>query len=594
MKKYIPSTDWKYFKYLNLKKVFFLSGKRVRKKRDIFFKLTIENQYRLFLMAIFLTICIFALIGRLAHIQIFKEKEFYAKAAQQWFKEIPVQPARGKIYDRNLLRLTNRSNTSYLMIFPEYFETKDEHLELIKKLTGISINKLKQDYLLSKTQPIQLEIKNYDMNCIRKVLSLKGIFPIDSDQRYDPNGIASHVIGYINKTDNTGAKGIEKQYDHILKENQSQKFGAIVDAQKRIIPGLGYATLHSEDQNQKKNIVTTLDYQIQKIVEDTFDQHYTKGSVIVLDAKTGNVLAMMSRPNYDQSNVAAFLNHTDKELYNRAIQIAYPPGSIFKIVIAAAALENDILDIHDKFTCTGYETIGNISIKCSSFKDGGHGTITFEQAFALSCNSAFIQLAQKIGSQKILSMAKDFGFGTLTHIGLQEEVYGKLPSMEYMKGAGIGNIAIGQGTLEATPIQIARMTSIIANDGIDKEIFLVDKIIDDQKNIIEDIRKKSSSKRVISHRTAKKIQQLMNKVIAEGTASNIQLDSIGGAAGKTGSAQAVSNRKETVHAWFTGYFPYENPRYVITIIIENGGSGGSTAAPLFQEICKKIDKLDSQ
>jgi len=590
----MPSTDWKYCKYPNLKKVFFLSGKRVCRKREIFSKITTEHQYRLFLLTVFFTICTFALIGKLAYIQIFKEKEFYAKAAQQWFKEIPVQPARGRIYDRNMVRLTNRSHASYLMIFPEYFETQEKHLEIIKNLTGISINKLKQDYFFSRTQPIQLKIKNYDMDSLRKALSLKGVFPIDFDQRYDPNGIASHVIGYINKTDNTGAKGIEKQYDQILKENQSQKFGAIVDAQKRIIPGLGYATLQFENQNQKKNIVTTLDYQIQKIVEDTFDEHYTKGSVIVLDAKTGNILAMMSRPNYDQNNVAAFLNRTDKELYNRAIQIAYPPGSIFKIVIAAAALENEMVDIHDKFTCTGYEAIGNVSIKCSSFEKGGHGTITFEQAFALSCNSAFIQLAQKIGSQKILSMAKDFGFGTLTHIGLQEEVYGKLPSIEYMKGAGIGNIAIGQGTLEATPIQIARMTSIIANDGVDKGIFLVDKIIDDQKNTIQDIRKKSSAKRVISRATAKKIQQMMNKVIEEGTASNIQMDSLGGAAGKTGSAQAISNRKETVHAWFTGYFPYENPQYVITIIIENGGSGGSTAAPLFQEICKKIDQLDSQ
>jgi penicillin-binding protein 2 len=515
------------------------------------------------------------------------------KATHQWFKEIPVELGRGKIYDRNLIPLTNRTNISYLIIFPKHFERKNDTLKLISNLTKIPINDLKKDKRFSKTQPIKLEITNYDIDCLKKVIALKGVFPIDYSERYNHNGIASHIIGYINKIDNTGAKGIEKQYDTILKENQFKKFGAIVDAQKRIIPGFGYATLQPSHKKIQKNIITTLDYQIQKIVEETFDKKYTKGSIIVLDAKSGKVLAMTSRPNYDQNNVAAFLNNTDNELYNRAIQVAYPPGSIFKIVVAAAALENETTNIKDTFTCRGYETIGDTTIKCESFENHGHGTINLEQAFAISCNSVFIQLAQKIGREKILFMTKKFGFGTLTGIELPEEVYGKLPSKEYLKGAGIGNIAIGQGTLEATPIQIARMTAIIANNGIDNGISLIEKIVDEQKNTIKIMDKKHSSK-IISIRTAKKIQNLMSKVVTEGTANNIKLNNIGGAAGKTGSAQAVSDRKKTVHAWFTGYFPYKNPKYVITIIVENGKSGRITAAPLFQEIAQKIWEVNSQ
>ncbi|QEK12118.1 peptidoglycan glycosyltransferase [Crassaminicella thermophila] len=544
---------------------------------------------RIFSIAFVFTIMLFGLIGRLIYVQIIKGNDYYIRAKSQWMKEIPIGIERGKIYDRNTVLLTNKHKFKYLIIFPEYFIASENNLKIISNITGIKSDKLKFNYLTSN-RSIRLKIVNNNIDLIKKTTMMKGVFSVEYSDRYDKNGLASHVIGYINKIDNTGEKGIEKRYDKILKENQFSKIYAIVDAKKRIIPGLGYKKIDNVLPNSKKNIVTTLDYRIQSIAEMEFDKLKKNGSVVILDVKSGEILAMVSRPNFDQNNVAAYLKSKNKELYNRSIQIGYPPGSIFKIVVAAAALENQITDIDETFYCKGYEKIGKTRIRCSSFDNGGHGELNLEEAFALSCNAAFIQLGQKIGGEKIISMAKKLGLGTLTNIGLLEEIPGRLPTKDYIKGAGIGNISIGQGTLEVTPLQVAKMTSIIANNGIDKGVYLVKKIIDDNGNLVKKI-KKNNPTRVLSYKTAKKIQYMMEKVVTIGTAKNARLNEIGSVAGKTGSSQAILQGKATVHAWFTGYFPANNPKYVITIIVEDGGSGSKVAAPLFKKIAREINSL---
>ncbi|WZL71470.1 penicillin-binding transpeptidase domain-containing protein [Clostridiaceae bacterium 35-E11] len=549
-----------------------------------------ENKYRVFFIAFTFTAFIFVLIGRLAYIQLIQGHEYYLRAKTQWFKEIPTRVERGKIYDRNMIPLTNKYKKSHVIVFPEYFNSTTENLQLLHDMTEITIHELKYEKLNSN-RPVEMKIVNENEELIQKVVNMQGAFVLDYSDRYDEKGIASHVIGYINKVDNIGEKGLEKKYDQELKENQQYKIGAIVDAKKRMIPGLGYTVLENALATEKKNIVTTLDYSIQQIIEEEFDKVFKKGSIVVLDVKQGELLGMVSRPNFEQSNVAAYLENKNKELYNRAIQITYPPGSIFKIIVTAAALEYGIVDMEDMFFCNGYEEIGDIAIKCSSFHKGGHGKISLTEAFSKSCNSVFIQLGQKIGSKNIIDMAQKFGLGSLTEIGLLEEVPGHLPSEDYMKGAGIGNISIGQGTLEVTPLQIARLTAIIANNGIDNGVSLAKKIIDDEGNIIKSYKRKVP-KFVINIGTAKIIQAMMETAVNEGTAIKAKSQEIGGAAGKTGSSEAIIDGEKTVHAWFTGYFPIDAPQYVITIIVENGGSGGKAAAPLFKKIAQRINSLN--
>ncbi len=566
---------------------FILNYSRKKKKEERQFeKITVENQYRLVLFVVAFTMFLFLLIGRLAYIQLIKGNDYYNIATKQWFKELPLITKRGNIYDRNGISFTSRHTTGFLILFPEYFLCNHENIKLISQITGLSIENIR-DNKLTSNRPIKLEIKNHDFHLLKKAMAIRGIFPIDEESRYDKNSLAAHVIGYINKIDNRGAKGLEKMYDQELKGDQTYKIGAIVDAKKRIIPGLGYRVIGNSEKDNKKNIITTLDYNIQNIVENELDRLQVKGSVVVLDVKSGDILSMASRPDFDQNNVASYLNSHNRELYNRAIQISYPPGSIFKIIVTAAALENGIEDIDESFLCKGYEQIENLRIKCTSFDKGGHGEISLEDAFTVSCNSIFIQLGQKIGGKKIIETASKFGLGSLTKIGLPEEVRGKLPSEEYMKGAGIGNISIGQGSLEVTPLQIAKMTSIIANDGIDTGVRLVNKIIDHQENVIYK-GNKNTYKRIISDDTARKIKRMMESVVREGTGRKIQADKIGGAAGKTGSSQALEKGNKTTHAWFTGYFPIHKPQYVITVIIENGESGGKVAAPIFNTIAQRI------
>lgn len=550
------------------------------------------NRKRLFSLGIIFTLILGMLISRLAYIQLLKREDYYHKATNQWFKEIPIGVARGKIFDRNLKPLTNQQKNQYLVIFPELFQKTDDNLEIVAKLTGVENYILRYEKILG-SRPVQIKVVHQDQRLIKEVLGMRGVYPVESEDRYNESGLASHLIGYINKIDNTGHQGLEKAFDEVLKENQAFRIGAIVDAQKRMIPGLGYKVIQESSPEERKNIVTTIDMNIQQIVEEEFDRSHQKGSVVVLDIRNGEVIAMVSRPNYNQDDVAASLNSSNLELFNRAIQIPYPPGSVFKIVVSAAALENKLVTLDDTYFCSGAEEIGDIVIRCSSYERGGHGLINFAEAFSLSCNSYFIQLGKLVGGKEILSMAEKLGLGKKTGIVLPEEVSGTLAEDDYIKGAGIGNISIGQGTLGVTPLQVAKLTAIIANDGMDSGVRLVRHIIDDQGNILED-HSQNTPQRLLSQETAKQLQYMMEKVVSEGTARNRDMTGFIDAAGKTGSAEAVSDKRNTVHAWFTGYFPTKNPRYAMTIIAEDGGSGGRVAAPTFRNIAARIQALENE
>ncbi|MBF8984789.1 peptidoglycan glycosyltransferase [Lutibacter sp. B2] len=536
---------------------------------------------RVNILRVILIVIIVSLIGRLYYIQIVKGPELYQCAKNQSFKEIPNGIKRGKIYDRHMNLLTNEYTTKYLVIFPQSFPITNNSIEAIKVLTKTEIDKK-----LVATRPLKLEIVNDDKKATEYVKTLKGAFVIDYNERYSKEQLATHTIGYLIRVDNVGASGLEKRYDEILKEDQDYRIGAIVDAQKRMILGKGYQKFEQESLKNGKNLVTTLDSNIQRIVEKEFDKSYKKGSVVVLDVKTGDVLAMVSRPNFDPNNVASYLKNNSKELYNKAIQIAYPPGSIFKIIVAAAALESNEIDENNEYDCIGYEEIEGTKIKCGSYKTGGHGKLNLKEAFSKSCNSYFIQLGEKIGGEKILEMAEKFGLGAKTNIELLEETNGNLATKDYVKGAGVGNISIGQGTIETTPMQIAKMTSIIANEGIDKGIHLIKKIVNNDGDNVQTFNNIDGN-RVISKETAKKIGEMMHSVVIEGTAKNIATK-MSNSAGKTGSAESIKQGEKIVHAWFTGYFPYKEPKYIVTIFIEEGEAGGRVAAPLFEKIATRL------
>lgn len=487
-----------------------------------------------------------------------------------------IYPSRGTIYDRNLIPLTNRDKVPTLFFVKDYVLENEEAMDFMKDVSKKS-NNVKKDN--SKIGEIELN------RSLENEILPKGIFFAEKTLRYNQKNLLSHVIGYTKKTENKGESGIEKTFDDVLKKENIGSIYFEIDNKKNPILGGGYALVDNEKAKRPSNVQLTIDYHIQKIVEKAMDEEGRKGSVIVSDVESGDIVAMASRPNFNQEEVDDFLNRGDMELYNKGVQVSYPPGSLFKIVVLLAALEEDPNIINENFYCNGFEEINDVIIKCN--KDEGHGKLSMKEAFAKSCNSTFIQLGERVGSEKIIDMARRLGYGEKINIGLMEEVKGNLPEGEEIKGPSIGNISIGQGSVEVTPLQVTNMMMILANEGIQKDLSIIKGIVTDNGNMMKKFNREKDEK-ILPKKHCEIVNEYMNEVTISGTARTINLEDIGGAVGKTGSAQAVLNGRNAVHGWFAGYFPRKNPKYVITVFVEDNYSGSKDALPIFEKVSREI------
>lgn len=537
-----------------------------------------NNNFRFRILGVFIMVLMFLLIGRVFFIEIIDGEQYKNMALRQQQYKINHMSSRGTIYDRNMVPLTNVENTTLLFVDHEIMgqEGKGELLDLAEEDSGILGENSGSRYKILKVNSRNAEVmSNFYDNYLR--------YPINIYKRYYENQPAAHLIGYVNEWNNKGAAGLEKSFETVLNCSKPEIY-AKVDGVNNIIPGLGFQV---EDMDENGNIVTTLDIELQKSVEQILKDQEKKSSVVILDTSNGELLACANYPSYNPNNISKYLDGQNEELINRAIQVGYPPGSIFKIIVASAALEADLVDEQTEFYCKGYEKINGIKIKCAAFSRGGHGNISFIEAFSKSCNAAFIQLGMMTGSDRILEMSKKFGLGDKTGIQVGEEYAGNLPSEEQVKGAGIGNLSVGQGELLITPLQAARITAVIANDGVDKGVRLIKEIQQDNSKVYQET---ASFKRVISKNTAEMIQSLMKETVKTGTANNLGRIYTWDASGKTGSAQSVYKNKEVVHAWFTGFIPSEEPQYVISVFVEDGKSGRQAAVPIFKEVAEFLYK----
>ncbi|WP_026894139.1 peptidoglycan D,D-transpeptidase FtsI family protein [Clostridiisalibacter paucivorans] len=521
------------------------------------------------------------LVGKLFWIQIVKHREYQDEAMIQRNSEIRIYPARGVIFDRNLIPLTNRERHNTIFIIRDLVKNNDEVLNYLEKEFHI-----KRKSIINENKAVVEYAVNKDISNIERY---PGVFTENIVERYSDDNILSHVIGYINESENRGETGLERVYNDILVSNSD--YGKLIfqtDGKKRIIPGAGYLGTFKRDLRIPNGVKLTIDYHIQKIVEEIMDEKKINGAVIVTDAESGDILAMSSRPNLDVRNIESHMYSKYMDFYNKAIEVEYPPASIFKIVVLLAALEDPMIDINEDFFCSGYELVGDKKIKCHSYNSGGHGNITIREAFYHSCNSVFIQMGKKLGAKKIVEMAKRLGFGEKVQIELLEEKKGNLPKGDELLGPAYGNISIGQGKVEVTPLQINNLTMIIANNGIKKDLRLVDSIVNANGITIKEIFR-DDDVRVIDGYYTYIVKKMMEGVVEKGTARNyISLEKFGGAAGKTGTAEAIMNEKAVKHGWFSGFFPKEKPKYVVTVLVEDGVSGGVSAAPIFNDIIKNI------
>ena len=351
--------------------------------------------------------------------------------------------------------------------------------------------------------------------------------------------------------------------------NPDAEVNVMTDGAGRILPGYG---LRFEEQRRAGVIKTTLDYDIQTMAEGILAKYAeTGGAVVIADAKTGGILCAASYPSYDPEDISSARGSS---LINRALQASYPPGSVFKIIVAAAAIEAGIAGPGDVFHCSGCEDVFGVKIKCS--KKEGHGDITFEEGFAKSCNCVFIQLGRKLGGERILETAERFGLGEEVLGILEEESPGILPDLSQLPGAGTANFSIGQGETEITCMQAAQISGIIACLGKNPGIYLTDENENPEKG-----------KRILNVSTALTLRSMMCKVVDEGTGTGAGPDS----AGKSGSAQSYLNGNKVVHGWYTGFFPVENPEYIAAVFTESSG-GASNSVKIFGEIHKRLTEYN--
>ncbi|SMC59181.1 peptidoglycan D,D-transpeptidase FtsI family protein [Sporomusa malonica] len=534
------------------------------------------------------------LIMRLFYLQVIQGPQLALEGLNIRVQELPVDVARGEILDRNHLPLTNTAQQYSIVIFPGQVEDKPVMLTRIDSIIGLPHDLLEASLrrLNSNEYPFRL-IGGIASNTAKQIndMQIPGAVAVAEKVRYGHGALAAHVVGYINSADNKGVSGIEGMYDELLRGSQPEYVAAIVDASQQLIPGLGYKRMKLTAGNRETNIVLTIDKQIQQKVEQIMDRTIVKGAVVVMRPNTGEILAMASRPAFDANNLSHYLEQNSAPLLNRAVS-SYQPGSVFKLVVAAAALENKTVKMDDVFFDPGYIDVNNTRFQGWDYERGPKGRLTITEAMAHSSNPVFIEIALKIGSDKLIVMAQKLGYGSRTKLEFLGESEGNLPEADQLYPGDLANLAIGQGFCEATPVQIAQTVATIVNDGIKIEPYIVSSLTSPEGITVKRFHESHPNVRVMSRQTAERLRGMMAAVTQYGTGQAANVEGLG-SAGKTGSAE--TGRKNITgqginHAWFAGYAPLEHPNYVIVVFVEEGMSGSNVAAPIFREIAATILK----
>ena len=402
--------------------------------------------------------------------------------------------------------------------------------------------------------------------------------------RYDDSSVAEHLLGY-SYIDGSGAAGLERRFDELLKSDTSHNIRYINDAtgtpRGKVYNQTNATYIHDS------NIMLTIDYKIQKIAEETADKTFQSGAVVIMDTKNFEIKAMVSRPSFDPNDITSSLNSSDSPLVNKALS-QYNPGSIFKIITAAAALESGT-GYNLRTICHGDMLIDKKNFVCH--KEDGHGDMDFASGFANSCNCYFYTLGQKCGGDSIIQTARDFGLGNSLCGNMLNDSCGTLPCRESYSPRECANLSIGQGEILLTPLQATYMTAIIANGGVASDVNIVKAVIDQNGTIVQELQN-NGSKVVVSPDTANAISSMMRKCVTDGTGISANIPNIS-IAGKTGTAQTgwMADGTPMVHGWFCGFFPYENPQYAMTVFYENGQSGSEACIPIFTEIAEGINNM---
>ncbi len=498
---------------------------------------------RMSILCVVFFIAFLLLLGKLVHIQIIKAEELRQQAlfAQNRYINSEEYP-RGDIVDNQ-----GRSLLGSTEILKEILITEDRRIHTADdRHEFIEISDAKNGY------PYTVPIK----------------------QRYGEDSLARHLIGHL--IDGHGANGLERLYNEYLISQPKIQLQVVLDARGNIVPGLSFKEV--ERIVPRNTLYLTIDKNIQQMVEEVMDEYHVEGSVVVMNPRNGDLIALASRPNYNQRNNTS----TNQDNFLNKSFAHYYPGSLFKILIGAAALEEGLISPLDRLICTGeYNFPTGLSIPC--WNRNGHGNISVLEAMAFSCNPSFIEIGLKLGRNNILKYSQKLGLMENKIIGYPQNIVNKI-NIDYGPGA-IGNASLGQEGIMITPVQSAVLVSSIANGGYVVTPRIVKEIKNENGEVIFTPNIDEPSK-VWSDSTVNELNKMLHAVTIWGTGTKAWSADIA-SAGKTASAETGSG----TNALFGGYFPFENPKYTIVVLVEGGSAGGVDAAPIFKIIMEKINNI---
>lgn len=578
---------------------------------------------RVIVAGVFIFLGLLGLIARYSYLQLFEHELYSTEADNNRIKLISVPPSRGYIYDRNGIILADNQPVFTAMMSPDEVTDPKRTLELLAPIFDLSAeditdilariaNNKKNDPVtvkidLSESQVAQFSERQPFFHGISIQSKLTRTYPYDE--------LFAHVIGYVGRindketktidkdryagTDLIGKLGIEAQYEDLLLGQPGYQ-SVETDVHNNIL-----RQLETKPSTPGNDIYLSLDYGLQKVAQDQLNGR--RGAVVAIDPRNGDVLAFVSNPSYDPNpfisgisfkDYGALRDDIDQPLYNRALQGMYPPGSTIKPFEGLGGIHYGLMDWESTIYDPGYFTLPGDSHRFRDWKRGGHGTVNLTKSIVQSVDTYYYKLAYSMGIERLHDWMVRFGFGSETGIDLPNEKPGVFPSPKWKKdtydkswlpGETI-SVSIGQGYFLATPLQIATATAMTANLGQHITPHLLkrsegavhvetiekpDGKIDFNGTKMDWLRMRSAMEETAKHGTARAIYNPRYR--SAGKTGTAQVKSI--AQGKRYNKAALDERHWD-HAWFNGFAPVEDPQIAVAILVENGGGGSTTAAPI--------------
>lgn len=545
---------------------------------------------RALLVAAFIGFWMLIITARLVHLQFSQHDALAERARLQQRNTIETTAQRGELLDRQGRQLARSVQTVSLFVDPTGLDnaTLERTASELSRALGLNHADLAKE--LREAQAKKLEFvriaRRLDADRAAKIIELKlpGLHSELEPKRYYPNGpLAAHVLGYVG-VDGEGLGGVEQFYNSKIAGEPGQ---LLVERDAKGKPYESYEIASKPGQTVVLTIDQAIQYQAEQALAAAVQRSRAKsGTVIVLDPKSGEILALANAPSFDPNNVAATKAETRS---NWALQNIYEPGSTFKVVAFSAALEKNLVKPDDRIDCQ----MGAITVAGRVVHDHtAFGTLTISEALEKSSNVAAIKLGLRVGDPMMYDYIRRFGFGSKTGIELPGETVGILRKVERWQKSSIGSIAIGQ-EVGVTPVQMVAAFGALANNGVRFAPHLIREVRNAEGAVV--YRAQPEQRQVISAETATALRGMLEGVTLRGTAKQAQLDGYS-AAGKTGTAQKIDRRTRaysaTKHvASFVGFAPVSNPQVVIIVVIDEPAGayhGGDVAAPVFREVAEQI------